>query len=458
MIVMMPMKKSIIDQMLATPVGRSAYEVAEKLTDAGFEAYFVGGGVRDMLLEKIPKDIDIATSATPDQILEIFPKVNAYAAKLGNIFVNHRGETIEVTTFREDDTVSDGRHPESVKFTTEKSEDAKRRDITINALYFQPISGELFDPFDGEKDVHEKLIKFIGDPATRIQHDALRIVRVVRFRALIDGQYDPLTYQMLREKADAISILSGYRILGELEKILMGPNPARALEDLWELGVMKHMIPELYTCKGIAQPADYHKEGDVWDHTLKAVAAALPEHTLDARIATLFHDIGKTETFSVKERIRFDEHASVSGEITEKILTKLQVSAKRKEKILWLIKHHMMMGSFLEMNDERKAHWYFHLWFPELLQVFWLDIAGTDPSDYSLYKKIVQDFHLFLDAHPAPLPPLLTGKDIMETLHLKPGERVGEILEALHDAQIRKEVTTKREALTFITKFVDDRG
>lgn len=447
----MPLSKDIIDRTLATPYGEKAYRIVEELTDRGFEAWWVGGCVRDMLQGRIPVDIDIATSTTPEQLASVFPKVDAASAALGSVRVRLGRSSFEVTTFREDDEASDGRHPESVAFGT-REQDAQRRDFTINALYVHPISRELFDPFGGEADLRERLIRFIGQPAIRIRHDALRLLRAVRFRALLDGQYHPETYAALEEHALMVEILSGSRQLEELEKVLLGPNPARALEDLWELRILHHFLPELAACKGIPQPADYHHEGDVWEHILLCARHFRAEHGIDVRLATIFHDVGKAQTFSLRERIRFDHHATVSKEMTKAALDRLQFPAKRRDKITWLIEHHMMMGSFHPMPDERKAHWYYHPWFRELLELMELDIAGTDPADYSLLESILRDYHRFLDTHPRPLKPLLTGDEVMEILGLAPGEEVGRVLKQLHETQVRGEVTTKKEARAFLKK------
>ena len=446
-----PLSPNIITQALETPHGRAAYTIVETLLDAGYEAWWVGGCVRDMWLGKLPYEIDIATNAPPHEVQKLFPKNKDIGKAFGSIIVQLQRVNIEVTTFREDDEVSDGRHPESVVFGT-REKDAARRDLTINALYWNPISSELYDPFNGEADLKEKLINFIGDPAIRIKHDALRMLRAVRFRATLDGQYHPDTYRALQELASMSEVLSASRQLQELEKMLLCPNPARALEDLWELGILKYILPELYACKGIAQPKDYHHEGDVWEHSLQCVRSFKDEQGIDVRIAALFHDCGKAETFSLKERIRFDHHATVSAQLTAKAMTRLQMPRKRIEKLSWLIDHHMMMGSFADMNDERKAHWYFHPWFPELLQIFWLDIAGTTPSEFKLYDAIVTDYNRFLNSHPKPPKALLSGNDIIELLGIKPGAKVGELMQKLLDAQIRKEVTTKQEAKDFLVK------
>ena len=198
--------QDIVDRTFHSPQGEQGFRVCEILLDAGFEAWWVGGCVRDLLLDEIPKDVDIATNATPEDVIKLFPKNDSHAANLGSVIVSLKGETYEVTTFREDADASNGRLPESINFCS-REEDAKRRDITINALYWNPISSELYDPFDGKKDLNEKLIRFIGDPNTRIKEDALRLLRVIRFRSQIDGQYHPDTFKALHLNAKRVLIL-----------------------------------------------------------------------------------------------------------------------------------------------------------------------------------------------------------------------------------------------------------
>ncbi|MBI2524013.1 CCA tRNA nucleotidyltransferase [Candidatus Peregrinibacteria bacterium] len=459
----MPLARDIVDRTLRTPHGGQAYRIVEQLTDAGYDTWWVGGCVRDMLMRQVPQDIDIGTAALPEAVCALFPQADLKGKEFGSVHVLLGRRRFEVTTFREDDEASDGRRPETVAFGTREA-DARRRDFTVNALYFHPISRALYDPFGGEGDLKERLIRFIGDPAIRIKHDVLRLLRAVRFRALLGGvprddgvvlrgQYHPETYAALREQAHMIEVLSGTRIFEELTKILLGPRPAMAFEDLRELGILSSIFPELTACRGIPQPADYHHEGDVWEHILSCCRAFLEEHGIDVRLAAVFHDCGKVQTFSLKERIRFDHHASVSAEIAACALQRLQCPSRRVEKITWLIQHHMMMGSFEGMPEERQGHWYYHPWFPELLQVMWLDIAGTDPADFSLYKKIVQLRDAFLDRHPRPEKPLLSGEEVMRILGIQPGERVGEVLKALHEAQIQKRITTKKEARDLLKRF-----
>ena len=404
-----------------------------------------------MAMGSIPDDIDIATDAKPEAIAQLFPRCDESAAALGAVVIAKAGHTFEVTTYREEHELSDGRFPESIAFTT-REKDAKRRDITINAMYWNPISSELYDPFNGMTDINEKLIRMIGDPQVRLKHDALRLLRVIRFRALIGGQYHPETFQAIHTRAKDIEHLSGSRRFQELEKILMGPRPHIAFEDMWETDVIEYFLPELHACKGVAQPSEYHKEGDVWNHTMKLASAFTEDHTIDIRLAGIFHDIGKPPTFSIdNDRIRFNEHAPVGEDITKKILDRLQCPTARREKICWLVGHHMTMGTFTKLEEQRKAHWYYHPWFLELLQLFWLDIAGSDPSNFALYEEIIADYNTYLDAHPRPPKPLLDGNDVMRILGIHPGEKVGAVLQKLNTLQLSKEIETKSEAKKWLT-------
>ncbi|MDP6575229.1 MAG: CCA tRNA nucleotidyltransferase [Candidatus Peribacteraceae bacterium] len=446
----MPIDSTIIDRTLSTPQGESAYKVVEVLTDAGYDTWWVGGCVRDMMMGEVPDDIDIATEALPESVIGLFKKTDETSAKFGSVLVSLKGSVFEVTTFRQDDSASDGRHPESVKFGKRK-EDSVRRDFTVNCMYWNPISGELFDPHNGEMDLNERLIRFIGDSEERIEHDALRLLRAIRFRAQIDGQYHPETFEALHKKAKNIEVLSGTRRFNELEKMLMGPHPNRAFEDLWETDVIEHLIPELHACKGIAQPGTMHEEGDVWDHTLDVISKFTEDHEADVRWAALLHDIGKPKTFSIEaDRIHFNEHAPVGGDMSKEVLDRLQCTSKRRDKIAWLISHHMTMSTYGEIDDKRKAHWYFHPWFIELLQLFWLDAAGTQPTCFDLYESIIKDYNQFLDAHPRPKKPLLSGEEVMEILGIESGEKVGEYLEKLNKAQIGGKIKLKKEAIEYL--------
>lgn len=443
------MERHIVDRTIARPYGEAAYRVVEALQDAGYEARWVGGAVRDMLLGRVPSDIDIATAAHPDDVLAALPGALVAAEMLGSTRVTMGGFVFEVTTYREEGAASDGRTPVQVTFGT-RQQDAARRDFTVNAMYFDPIARTLEDPYGGEADLRERVVRFIGDPSTRITHDYLRVLRGVRLRAFLEGQYEPATNAALMRHGRELGVLSGARVFAELEKMLLGPAVATALEDAWEMRVLEAVLPELHACKGVGQPRQYHTEGDVWEHSKACCAAARPGDDIDVRLAALFHDCGKAVTFAVKERIRFDGHATASAELATVALQRLQCSAERVRKIDWLIRHHMMLVPLLEMPAERKAHWYYHPWFPSLLRLCYLDVAGTQPSDMSLQNALEADYNRFVDARPRPPRKLLSGDDVMRMLGMRPGAEVGAVLQALHDAQIRGDVTTKVEAEDFV--------
>lgn len=442
--------KKAIDAVLKTLLGETGHAICDALQQKGFSAYWVGGVVRDILLDLPIQDIDIATNATPEQVSKIFSVHKDSNQALGTSIVHKNGYIFELTTFRSESSTTNGRSPTKVEFTNQPI-DATRRDFTMNALYLDPITQIILDEFDGLNDVHEKLVRFIGEPSDRIQQDPLRSLRAIRLRNAIHGQYHPSTYQAIRKNAAACTQLSGLRVQQELEKMLLGINPAQCLEDLWEVGILAYILPELDSCRGVAQPQQYHAEGDVWQHLLQTIQSSRDEDGIDVRLAALFHDIGKVDTFSIEaDRIHFNDHASSSAETTTNILQRLNYPKKRIEKITWLIVHHMMIGQLLKINEQRKHHWYFHEYFAELLQLFWLDIAGTLPSNFTLYEKVLTDYYKFLDAHPAPVKPLLTGEEIMKHANLQPGPKVGEISALIAEQQTSGKLRYKQEAIDYI--------
>lgn len=428
---------------------KTALKLVKTLKAAGYEAYWAGGCVRDMLLKQEPKDYDIVTSAKPEDIEGLLKKTIPIGKQFGVILVLEGVHQFEVATFRSDSGYSDGRRPDAVLFT-HAEEDAKRRDFTINALFYDPIDKKVIDFVGGQKDLEERLIRFIGDPHARILEDHLRILRAIRFKNVLQFQYHPDTYHALVKHAKLADNVSGERIRDELNKMLLSDHACDALEDLLETGVLEEVLPEVYAMKGVAQPYQYHHEGDVWAHAKRSLESLSKYASLHLRWATFLHDVGKPLTFHLEERIRFDHHAQEGTKVAEKILRRLKFPRKAMEEICWLIKHHMMLPQLLNMPLGRQRHWFLHPWFKDLLAVFEADIAGTDPMRYDLYTKVRALYEETLEKMPKVPKPLLSGNDIMKLTGLKPGKAVGELAEALREKQLGHEINTKKQAVEWI--------
>ncbi len=432
-----------------------AIDIIKTLQAKGFQTYFAGGCVRDMLLGINSKDFDIVTSATPGQIEAIFEKTIPIGKQFGVILVEQGGNHFEVATFRSDASYSDGRHPDAVIFTNAE-EDAKRRDFTINGMFYDPVTEQIHDYVGGQKDLEAHLIRFIGNPDQRIEEDHLRLLRAVRFKNQFDFQYEPETYAAIKSHSKLIlQKVSTERIRDEFSKMLMDKTfPSMAFNEMSQLGLLELIIPELERLHGCAQPFEYHHEGDVWTHTMNAIDTLAPDTPLTGRLATLFHDIGKPDTFQLAERIRFDSHANIGSKITEQIMHRLNFPTQQIVEVSWSIAHHMMMTSFLEMNDGRLMHWFHHPAFPHLLTLMKADAEGTIPSDLSLYTKIENLYRLKMAEHPELPKPLLTGEEIMLIAGLPAGPKIGELKAILLEAQIDKKINTRGQAESLVKESV----
>lgn len=439
----------------------TSLQIIEILKKAGHEAYWAGGCVRDMLLGIQPKDFDIVTSAKPDEIEQILEHTIPIGKKFGVILAIKNGHNFEIATFRSDAGYSDGRRPDAVQFTNAK-EDALRRDFTINGMFFDPTTDAIMDYVGGQIDMRDKLIRFIGDPETRIKEDHLRILRAVRFKNAFGFQYHPETYQAIKKHVKLIKNISRERIADELNKMIMSNKPGQAFEDLFEIGALEILIPELCKLKGLAQPLIYHQEGDVWDHSLRALGSLTDEDadpnplpaeppSLALKWATLLHDIGKYETFAQdQERIRYDHHAEVGSETAKKILTQLKFPKKTIDRVYWLIRHHMMIVPLVEMPDGRRRHWFLQPGFEELLELTRADSVGTTPLDLGLYEKL-KKLHRHEIAKLKLMPKqLLSGEEIMKILGIEEGEKIGKIIKDLREKQLDGKLKTKKEAKKYI--------
>lgn len=441
----------------------TSIEIIEILKKAGHEAYWAGGCVRDMLLGIEPKDFDIVTSAKPEEIENLLEHTIPIGKKFGVILAIKNSHHFEIATFRSDAGYSDGRRPDAVEFTN-AIEDAKRRDFTINALFYDPTCDKIYDFVQGQKDMEERLIRFIGDPEKRIQEDHLRILRAVRFKNSYDMQYHPDTYQAIKKYVHLVNNISKERVTDELNKMILGKNAGKAFEELYEIGAMNLLIPELCKLKGLAQPLEYHHEGDVWDHSLQSLNSLtdedaegnpLPEEppSLELKWATLFHDIGKYDTFSVdKKRIRYDKHSEVGAQIAKNILKRLKFPKKSIDKICWLIEHHMMVVPLFQMPDKRKRHWFLHPWFPDLLELYRADAMGIKPLNLNAYEGLKKLYRHEIAKLRLMPKQLISGKEVMKLLNIPQSEKVGKILKDIREKQIEKELKSSKQAKTYILK------
>lgn len=429
-----------------------AVKIVKRLRAKGHEAYLVGGCVRDMLMGKIPKDWDVATSATPDEIMDTFPKTIPVGARFGVVIVRSRGENYEVATFREEWGYADGRRPDGVRFSTAKA-DARRRDFTINGLFYDPVADEVIDYVGGRKDLRRGVVRAIGDPRDRFEEDKLRMLRAVRFAAGFYFRIDKRTGRAIREHASEINRVSAERIREELVKVLTGNDPVRGTELMDESGLLDAVLPEVAAMKGVPQPPQFHPEGDVFNHTMIMLDIMKPRYArrADFVMAVLLHDVGKPPTYEEADRIRFNNHPSVGADMAESIMKRLRFSSDAVKSVSRLIRSHLRfidaprmrpatLKRFLRMDD-----------FDLHLELHRLDCLAShgDLSTYHLCKGKLRE----MARHKEPLRPprLITGDDLI-AMGLAPGPAFGRILRDLEDAQLEGAVKTRRQALAFAGK------
>ena len=318
-----------------------ARKIIARLEQHGYEAYIVGGCVRDSLMGKSPSDWDICTSARAEEMMALFEdkRVIPTGIQHGTLTILAEDGAYEVTTFRIDGEYLDHRHPKSVAFTRELAEDLSRRDFTINAMAWHPERG-LIDLFGGVEDLRDRLVRAVGDPVQRFNEDGLRMLRMVRFATVLDFDYDPATYDAVRKQGHLLQYISKERIQVELNKILLAAHPARGLEDLYTLGMYPYIIPMMCHTVGFAQRGGHHFL-DVFEHSLLAVGVIAPELVL--RMTMLLHDIGKPFVWDSSESLsydRFDDHAAVSAKLAGKILRDLKYDNATRKDVVELIAHH----------------------------------------------------------------------------------------------------------------------
>jgi poly(A) polymerase len=432
----------------------AAVEVVKKLRSQGFEAYFAGGCVRDHILKLQPKDYDVATSALPDQVENIFPKTVNVGKAFGVIRARLSNHEIEIATFRCEGKYLDGRRPSEVRFTSAK-EDAQRRDFTINGLFYDPIKKTVLDYVHGQKDVRSGLIRCIGNPEHRFKEDHLRILRCVRFAAQLGFKIEPKTWRAVRKMTPKIRGVSAERIRDELNKLLTAPFALQGLKLLDRSGLLAKLLPEIVIMKGVNQPRQFHPEGDVFVHTLK-VFSMLRQPSMQLAWAALLHDVGKPPTFEKsrvrgKLRIRFPEHARVGAEMTDVILNRLKFSSADKNAIVSMVENHMTFKDVKQMRLSTLKRLMARPTFAEELKLHRADCLGCHGNVTNV--RFLQRKQKEFSKQQVSPPKLISGQDLI-AMGLDPGPLFGRILKAIEEAQLEGTLHTKEEALKHVKELM----
>ncbi len=442
-----------------------AISIVQTLRQRGFQAYLVGGCVRDLLLGREPKDYDVATSATPEQVMGIFPETYAVGAQFGVVLVPvpegdgasevstegfSQAHVVEVATFRSDLGYSDGRHPDEVRFSSDAREDVARRDFTINGMLLDPVGGDVLDFVGGRRDLEAGIIRTIGDPEQRFGEDKLRMLRAVRFAARFGYAIEPGTFAAMQNLAAQIEVVSRERVRDELTRMLTEGQARRAFLLLDESGLLRHVLPEISAMKGVEQPAEFHPEGDVFVHTLLLLENLPQPCPLTLAWGALLHDVGKPPTFRVApDRIRFDGHVEVGVKMTEEICRRLRFSNDEAEQILALVDNHMRFGHATRMKESTLKKFLRMPEFDEHLALHRADCLASH-RNLSTYE-FVREKRAEIPAEKMRPVPLVTGEDLIAEGHV-PGPKFREILSAVEDAQLEGRLNAREAALEFVRR------
>lgn len=426
-----------------------AVEIVATLQRAGYSAFWVGGCVRDFLLGREPGDYDIATSARPEQIEELFPKTIPVGRKFGVLIVVMADHQFQVATFRTEADYQDGRRPETVVFADAWA-DAERRDFTVNGLFFDPVTEKIHDWVGGEADLRAKVIRTIGSPDERFAEDHLRLLRAVRFAGQLGFEIEPATFAAIQQRAARIKLISAERIRDELIKLFQPPHAVSGLELLRASGLLEHVLPEIAATVACEQSPDFHPEGSVFNHLCLMLKQLPPDAPPLLPWAVLLHDVAKPRTASRDAQtgsIHFYEHEKLGAQMTEQILERLKFPRKDIETVATVVRFHMQFKDAFQMRKATLRRMLLRATFPLELQLHRLDCLGS-------HRRL--DAYDFLVAQAAELatqpqirPPLLTGADLI-ALGVLPGRALGGVLQELREKQLADELRTPDEARDWV--------
>jgi len=425
---------------------RKACDVLYRLRDNGYEAYFAGGCVRDLILSRVSPDIDIATSAKPEEVTRLFPRVVPIGIKYGVVAVIWEGQCFEVTTFRRDYDYRDHRHPDRIEFTDAQT-DAQRRDFTLNGLFYDPTQSQVIDFVNGLEDITNGCIRAIGCPRDRFEEDPLRMLRAVRFAGVLDFRIEPQTMKAIQAGFQDILTVSWERIRDEIVKMFTGPKPAEGLDLLDESGLLSVVLPEVQAMHGVEQPVEFHPEGDVFTHT-RLMLSWLEYPTITLVMGVLLHDVGKPATFQVSDRIRFDRHVEVGCALAETVCRRLKFPNEETKRILDLVGQHMRFMPVQEMRPGTLKRFLRQEHFEEHLELHRVDCLGSH-GDLSNWIFCRQQLETLQTEEMRPRR-LLGGRDLIRLGYI-PGPQFRQILMSLEDAQLEGQIQQYEQAVQWVT-------
>jgi poly(A) polymerase len=427
---------------------QAAVDILKRLRGEGFQAFLVGGCVRDLVMGFVPKDYDISTDAAPEQVVRLFPESLTVGAQFGVVIVPREEGNAEVATFRSDGRYTDGRHPSQVRYAKTPQQDVLRRDFTLNGLLYDPLKEQVLDYVGGQADIRARRLRTIGDPFERFSEDRLRMLRAVRFAARLKFTLDAATEEAIRKQAAEIRQVSAERVRDEILKILTEGQARQGFELLDGTGLLQEVLPEIKRLQGVTQPAEFHPEGDVWVHTMMMLEG-LRSPTPTLALGVLLHDVGKPPTFSVRERIRFDNHVEVGAKMAEEICSRLRLSSREREQVVELVRHHLRFKDFPRMRRSTQVRFLRLPGFEEHLELHRLDCLAShgDLSTYEMVKRLLEETPAE-EIRPAPL---LRGDDLIAQGY-SPGPIFKEILQAVEDAQLDGKIHTPAEALSLVVE------
>jgi len=434
-------------------IPRAVEYILSHLEYNGYNAYLVGGSTRDIFNYKNPKDYDICSNATPEQVKKLFNKVILTGERHGTVTVILNNEHYEVTTLRKDGIYKDNRNPEEVYFTNDLKEDVARRDFTINSICID-INRNVYDYFGGLKDIENKIIRCVGNSDDRFSDDALRLIRGIRFSCQHNFTIEENTFKSIIKNAFLIQMISKERIRDELCKILMSDSPSYGIRLLQETGLLQFIIPELCECVGFEQMNPHHNK-DVFEHILEVVDNT--PKILNVRLSALLHDIGKPKTFTLDENNcgHFYQHHVIGADMTEEILKRLKFDNKTIENVKILVKYHMDRYETIRTNNTKK--FINRVGIENLNDLFELQIADIKGSkvsnDYSCVIRLKEEVEKILnEKQPLTVKDLkINGYDLME-LGVEQGFMIGKILNGLLEKVLDNYELNNRDVLLEIVR------